>query len=297
MTGALRLFSYLPFFILHAFSRLVFVVLYYGLGYRRKVVRENLQKSFPEKSLRDIKSIERKFYRNFCDLMIETIKSTSITREELLKRCHFTGKANADRWFSEGVNLNGLSSHLANWEWLGFTMCIETKQDCLAVYKPLSDPKMDSFLLKTRARLGLRLISMQNLRAFFQETHARPFLLGLLSDQAPHDYEKAFVIHYFAGPGVLTVKHDLTPCWGWMKRSGRSRFVWGLEPVNPNLNEALTRDEQDQIDRVARSLELTPADSERAYRIVKEYSRLLEERIKMNPEDWLWSHRRWKIRS
>ena len=296
--------SFLPFFILHRISDFLFIVLYHVVGYRRNVVRENLKNSFPEQNESWRLEVERKFYRNFCDLVVETLKTTTLSEKDLQERNRFRGQLNADEWLRQGVNLNGLSSHLANWEWLGLLTCYSIKHRCYAVYKPLHSKAMNDFMLKSRARLGLTLVSMKELRVFFDLPHERPYLIGLLADQAPHDYGRAFEIdflnqktYFFSGPGILSVKHNLTPCWGWMKRTGRSRFEWGLDPVVPDVSQKLARHELAQIERLAPLYELSRSDMERAYRIVKKYAQLLEKKIREKPEDWLWSHRRWKTRS
>ena len=278
-------------------------MLYVGLGYRKKVVRENLRKSFPEKSEKERLEIERKFYQNFCDLMIESIKTTTITLEELQRRCLFTGVPNADQWFAEGVHVNGLSSHLANWEWLPLTLGPSTKQNCFAIYKPLSSKKINQFMVKTRERFGMKMIPLKETRAFFESNQTTPYIMGLLSDQAPHDYSKAWEFQflnqktfYVPGPGVLTVKYNLKPTISWMRRTGRSRYEWSLEPLMIDASIPLDEMEIAQVDRMSKAHSLTFEQTERAYRIVKEYSRQLEIQIRAAPADWLWSHRRWKTR-
>ena len=109
--------SYLPMWVLHRFSDLLYLSVYYGIGYRRKVVRENLEIAFPALSVDERLRIEKQFFRNFCDLVFEAIKTFSISKEELSERCVYTTpKVTADL-FAKKVNLMGVSSHLANWEW------------------------------------------------------------------------------------------------------------------------------------------------------------------------------------
>ena len=304
MTTVLYLVSLFPFFILHWISNFLFLVIYHVIGYRRKVVQENLLRSFPNETSKWRKQVEKIFYRNFCDLMVETIKTSTISKEELLSRCKFTTHENARQWFHARANMDGISSHLANWEWMALATGIELPFDCYVVYKPLSSPRMNQFIIKSRGRFGLKLVPIKGVRTFFETPHEKPYLLGLLSDQAPHDYSRAFEVeflnqktYYVPGPGLLAVKYELTPCWGWMRRVGRSRFEWGIDPVLPDTSVALTSDESAQIARIAKAHDVTLAASEQGYRLVKEYSRLLEIKIKMAPADWLWSHRRWKSRS
>src|SRR5690606_18317686 len=79
----LRLLSRLPFFFLYLLSDFLFVVVYYGVRYRRKLVRKNLKNAFPEKTKAERKRIEHQFYHNLCDYSIETLKLLTIREDEL----------------------------------------------------------------------------------------------------------------------------------------------------------------------------------------------------------------------
>ena len=84
------LLSLLPLRVLYFFSDLLFIPLYYGFRYRGKIVRKNLVESFPDKDLKEIKAIERKFYHFFCDYVVEVIKMFSISQKEMKRRMVFT---------------------------------------------------------------------------------------------------------------------------------------------------------------------------------------------------------------
>jgi len=300
----IELLSRLPFFVLHRISDLGYVLMYYGIGYRKKVVRENLARSFPEKSAQERLQIEKQFFRNFTDILIETIKTFTISEQELRSRIQFkTPEVARDLWEKQ-VNIAGISSHLANWELLAQSLSLDFKHLCFGVYKPLSNPKMNESVVRSRQRFGIRMVPMKAVRRAIRENHGRPYLLGLLSDQAPHDYERAFVVdflnqktHVVPGPGILTIQEGLTPIWGWMKRTGRSRFEWGVEvlgfdPPSGGFNAS----EQEQIQRIARVHKISEEEAARALALILSFSKKLEAQIKMAPQDWLWSHRRWKSR-
>ena len=306
MTWLLYLLSYLPFGFLHIVSRFNFALLYYGIRYRRTVVQENLLRSFPNETAIWRKNIEKKFYQNFCDLMVESLKTTSCSKSHLRKRCVFTEQSSIFLEDSLKAKQNCLviCSHLANWEWLPLALSLETKFKLFGVYKPLSSLKMNTFMLKTRERFGVKMITSKELRGFFGKPKNFPYLIGLVPDQAPHDYSKAFqfeflnqMTYFFPGPGILCAQHGLLPVYVWMRRAGgRSRFEMGTDPIHINENESLSNFELEQIERVAKAHAVSSLETTRAYRIVKEYSKLLENQIKMAPEDWLWSHKRWKKR-
>lgn len=303
MKFLLTLVSKLPFFVLHRFSDFLFYVIYFLVGYRKKVVRENLTRSFPRKSLDEIIRIERKFYRNFCDILIETLKNFSISEKEMRERCKLMTPDLAPRWFAAGKSLAGISSHLANWECLALSLSLEFPHQCYGVYKPLSDKKLNDVVVDSRERFGIKMIPIKKVREIVNSTQKKPYLMGLLSDQAPHDYSKAFEFSFLnqktyvvPGPGILTVEQNLIPVWGWMRRVGRSRFEWGVEEVLVNESEVLSQDDRDQVTRISKAHSISIEHAKKAFLITREYSRALEKQIEMAPEDWLWSHRRWKSR-
>lgn len=296
--------SRLPFSVLHRISDALYYLIYYGLGYRRKVVRENLVNSFPEKSLDEIVAIEKKFYRNFSDIMVEALKNFTITKEEVLERCKYTTKEVTDALFASGTNLSGFCSHLASWEYLPLVLGYELDYLTYCIYKPLSNKKLDDLVLESREKAGMKLVPIKKLRSVLADPVKRPHVWGLLSDQAPHDFSKAFEVQFLnqktyvvPGAAVLAVQKDLPVVWAWMARTGRTRFECGFELMTVDESKTdWTESELAQIKRISGAHGLTEAQSKKALLLVQEYSKRLEERIKMAPQDWLWSHRRWKKR-
>lgn len=297
--------SYLPFWVLHRFSDLTYFGIYHVLGYRKKVVWQNLKNSFPEKSDAELHSIRKKFYQNFCDLIFETIKTFSITEKEIDERCRLENPEVIQNCWRTGVNVAGISSHMGNWEWLSLSLSLATKHEFLAVYKPLASRKLNDFVIHSRERFGAKFTAIKNLKAALDQPHEKPYLVGLLSDQAPHDYAKAFELPFLnqstffvPGPGILSVQKNLTPLYGWIKRVGRSRYVWRLELFREKVPAAdeLTALETEQVKKIATAHGLAEGDAIKALVITQKFARQLESEIKMAPQDWLWSHRRWKTR-
>jgi KDO2-lipid IV(A) lauroyltransferase len=304
MIFLIRLLSKLPFWWLHRISDLGYFLVYSGFGYRKKTVRENLSRAFPEKTRAERLRIEKRFYRNFTDTLIETVKGFSITEAEVRERCRFQNPEIARALWESRSNVAGISSHLANWELLAQSLALEFQHLCFGVYKPLKDPSMNRAVVASRERSGIRMIPMKSVRSAVKGHHDRPYLLGLLSDQAPHDYERAFEVEFLnqktyvvPGPGILTVEFGLTPIWGWMRRTGRSRFEWGVEELSMDPPEGgFSEDQLEQIERISRVHRLSMDQASRALALILRYSAKLEEQIRKAPEDWLWTHRRWKSR-
>ena len=299
------LLSFLPLSVLHLFSNVIYFFIYRVGKYRVGVVRENLKNSFPEKNKQELRAIERQFYINLCDLMVETIKAFSISREKMKKRSVCMTPELLARLYQENKSLTGITSHLANWEWLALSCGIGFHHTGYGVYKPLANAVLDEMLIRSRGRFGFELVPMKRLREIFNRKETKPIVLGLLSDQAPHSYEKAFQIMFlhqktfvFPGPGIISVQRNFTPIWCWMRRTGRSQFEWGIDLIEEDTAaiEETKKTEVEQIQRIARLHQVSEDQATRALVITQEFNRRLEAMIKERPADWLWSHRRWKTR-
>ena len=53
------------------YSDFLYLLIYKVLGYRKKVVFENLKNAFPEKSATEIEKIANAYYHYLCDLLVE----------------------------------------------------------------------------------------------------------------------------------------------------------------------------------------------------------------------------------
>jgi len=299
--------SLFPIWILHRFSDVTYFGIYYLMGYRRKVVWQNLKNSFPEKSDAEILRLQKKIYRYFCDLIFETIKTFTISEEEIRRRCVLTNEEFAKKLFQEQKSMAMISSHMGNWEWGSLAVSLQVKptHQLFAVYKPLASKKLNDVVIRSRERFGANFVAIKNLKSVLENASGPPYIVGLISDQAPHDYSKAFEIPFLnqstffvPGPGVLSVQRKLIPVFAWIRRVGRSRYEWRLEVMDestPALSE-LSSSEQEQVMKISKAHGLEVNDAVRAFIITRAYANKLEAEMKMAPQDWLWSHRRWKTR-
>lgn len=302
--GVLFAVSLLPFWILHRFSDFLYVLAYYVLKYRRKVVRENLCNAFPEKSLNEIIIIEKKFYQGFCDLVIETIKSFSISKTELQKRFFMTTHGNTYPFFDQNINIMGAAAHLGNWEWLNFASALEMKHNFYGIYKPLNQVYFNHLLTKNRARFKTNLLATKSLKLIYEELTKCPYGIAVVADQAPHYYPKALVVNFLnqrtyavPGPGLMVAQKGMLPIWAWVKRIGRSQYEWGLDFLDASMPvEGFSKEDEEQVLRIAEQYQLSRGQAVTTLCVTKDFYKKLEEKIKMAPQDWLWSHRRWKSR-
>ncbi|WP_143310594.1 lysophospholipid acyltransferase family protein [Chitinophaga vietnamensis] len=270
--------SLLPFPVLYLVSDTMYVLLYYVIGYRRKVVLQNLRNAFPGKSEQDIRRICKDFYRYLCDLFLETFKTLTISKSAMVKHCSFTPETLElfMRLKAEGKSVILVMGHKGNWEWAGNTFSILCQQPLYVVYHPLANPHFNQLMYHMRTRFGTRLIAMQDtLREMLrqrQEVNATAFI----ADQAPP-------------PGNAH----------WMPFLQQDTPVFkGAEKIAQKLNYPVVYVSVQRLKRgyyaVSAALLTTTPVTEKEGDITVAHTRKLEEDIVAQPATWLWSHKRWK---
>jgi len=268
----------LPLPILYVLSDFLYLVLYYVLSYRRKVVADNLRKSFPEKSAIERKVIEKKFYRHLSDLMIEILKLTHMSKKQSLKHMKITNIELLERLHDEGRDVIAVIGHYNNWEWLK-SLIYHTKLQTVSIYKPLQDKRFDNFLLGLRKRGGMILTPMSLIVREILEARktGRRSIYSFISDQTP---PKADIKYW------TTFLNQDTPVY------------LGVEKIASKYDMAVVFFNVSKIKRGYYSycpellFEHTSGLPEHV--ITESHVRRLEEVIREKPEYWIWSHRRWK---
>jgi KDO2-lipid IV(A) lauroyltransferase len=269
--------SKIPLSFLYLFSDGLYLLVYYVFRYRRKVVRENLLNSFPGKSTKELLLTEKRYYRILCDLVVETIKTPAFSSGEMSRRMIFRNPEILNSWFEKGRSIIVLSMHQGNWEWL-LHMPLFMKHHPLFVYKPLQDKYLDQYLNSVREKFGGETISMSlALRKLIEaEKSGIPVLTWLAADQTPpwnHPYWTMFMhqkTQFFNGPAKLARRFDQPVFFQQVKRIGRGYYETWFKLLFENPQEV-------------------PEET-----ITKAYVHEAEQIIKDTPEDYLWSHRRWK---
>lgn len=280
--GFCYMISLLPLRVLYCISDVLYLLLYKLIGYRRRVVRNNLSTAFPEKDERERRTIEKKFYHFFCDYIMETIKLLSISRKTLLKHMEYRNMEEMERCFDEGQSVCALLGHYCNWEFLttvnvGWKRYPEAKIGL--VYHPLSSKVIDRLIIATRQHTGGVAVPKQEVLRYMirykqQGLHS---LFGLISDQSPK-WENIhlwlpFLNHetpVFTGAERLIRKMNNAVFYAEMSRPKRGKYV-----VNFQL---MTREpgtlEENELTRM--------------------FFLRLEDTIRQTPYLYLWSHDRWK---
>ena len=271
--------SLVPFTVAYVLSDMLFVMVYYVVRYRRRVVRANLTSAFPEKEDSEIRQTERAFYHWFCDYIVETFKLMTISESEMKRRMVFKGTDVIDAIVGEGQSCGVMLGHYCNWEWVStLPLSVKSNGVCAELYHPIENPDFDRLFLYMRQRFGSVCIPMQEtLRHMVRyQREGRQLIIGYIADQKPLWRN----IHLW----VDFLNHT-TPVFTGSERlirHGRQAFFYGdVRRVKRGFYECEFR----LIDRHPEAME----ENE----LTRIYMRELEKSIRRDPSLWLWSHNRW----
>ncbi len=268
--------SLIPFWLLYGFADILFLLAYYVLGYRKKIVMDNLRASFPEKTEPELKVIARKFYRNFIDNFLEAIKLLSISKRQLDKRfkCDYSL---LDKLAAEKRSCTLLLGHVFNWEYANAHFSDHSPAKLLVVYMPLASKAMDRVFIKLRERFGTILLPATHMSRSMVPYRNQVYVLTLVADQNPGSPESAYWCDFMGRPAPF------------VKGPERSARMGNLVTVFVSIKKA-GRGYYEAMLTLGNDHPLSTSDGD----ITRQFVRFLENEIREQPENWLWSHRRWK---
>jgi KDO2-lipid IV(A) lauroyltransferase len=269
--------SLLPFPLLYLLSDFLFVVLFYLLPYRKRLVLENLRRSFPEKSDAELLQIRRRFYRHFCDMVVESLKTFTASPASIRARVELVNLELIDRLYKDGKSVILATGHYANWEWPAITLPYHSAHTATGIYKKLSNPFFDGKLQRSRSRFGLKLMSTREVAQFFSAHEKELCTYGFINDQSPSDPRRGHWMEFLhqdtcmlLGVETYAVKYDFPVVYVMItkKRRGYYRLEYRLVSEHPR--------------------------QEPQFAITEACARINEAIIREEPAYWLWTHRRWK---
>lgn len=272
------LLSLLPFRALYLFSDLLYVILFYLIGYRKKVVTENLRNSFPQKTEQEIQQIVKSFFRYLCDLSLETFKTLTISKKTMLKHCSLTDEAQAlfDKLAQEHKSIILVMGHMGNWEWGGNTFSLQCKHQLYVIYHPIANKHFDGLMYRMRTRFGTRLIAMKNTFREMLANRGGLNATAFIADQTPQPNNAHWMTFLnqdtpvFKGTEVIAKKLNIPVVYANVRKVKRGYY------------------------RIYAEILVANPESTGENEITELHTRRLERDIVAQPETWLWSHRRWK---
>jgi KDO2-lipid IV(A) lauroyltransferase len=182
--------SWLPLGVLYGLSDILFFFLYTLSGYRKKIVMENLRNSFPEKSEQELNRIMKKFFRHFCDVVVESLKTFSISEKNLQKRVKPVNTSLIEHYYQKGKSVILCTGHYANWEWPALAFIRHSNHKALGIYLPLKNKFFDKKLQDTRSKFGLTLMSVKEVSDYFEAHKNDACSYGFIFDQSPSNPKK-----------------------------------------------------------------------------------------------------------
>lgn len=269
-------FSIIPWSVIYLFSPLLAGFMHHILRYRRGVVQANLQRVFPEYAPSNIRKIMGNYYQSLAEIFLETIKGISISADEMKKR--FTGDVSVyDHFYQQGKDVIMLTAHMGNWEWAALWLAKLLPHHCVGIYKPLTNKRIDQYLLKQRSKYNIELLTVKMSSKIWSSKVGRPRCIILVADQSPNNMDKAIWVDFFGeqipfvhGPDDIGRLYDVPVIYSLITRVKRGHYV---------LKSHLLADQNKGRERGE---------------ITQLYAKQLEEDLRVLPEHWLWSHRRYK---
>ncbi len=272
--------SKLPFWLLYRLSDLFFLINHYVIDYRGKVIQKNLKNSFPEKSQKEINQIHKKFNRNFADYVFESIKGLTVSPEELESRVVCENPELIEKYTHTDKNLMALSGHVFNFEWYPFfAKDIKGFEGLYFIYKPLKNKYLNQKVNELRSRFnGTGIPAKETYRTIARIPNNGKHLFYFLADQSPSKHRAKYFITFmnqetavFKGFEDIVRKYNYHVLFieGIKDRRGHYRMI--LREIKPD--DGITFKEGEMLEK---------------------YFNYLAETLKRNPDNWLWSHKRWK---
>ncbi len=279
--AAVELFRWMPFWLLYRLSDLLAFLLQRVVGYRRRIVWENLRRAFPDKTPEQLALIVRETYRNLADIMLETLKSYTLPVAEIQRRSRPINPEVVNRHLDAGKSVILCGGHYANWEYTGVSMPPLFHGSTITIYKPIANRYTDALVNHSRGRVGMIMVSMDETFSAMRQRKAQnmPAVFILLADQSPSNRKGAHWVRFLGqdtaslpGVDVLARRMHFPVVFFHVERKRRGFY----EVHFSDLNDAPER---------ASETDITQA-----------FAQKLENIIRQKPEDWLWTHRRWKMK-
>lgn len=274
----LRLCSFLPLGVLYVLSDTIYLLNYYVIGYRKKVVRNNIANSFPDKTKSEITKIEKDFFKNFCDYLVETAKGITISENELKVRVQHINQDLFHEAKRKNQNIIFLAGHVFNWEWLTALATILPQEKSFPVYRKISNPGWNEQIIEIRNRFKNESIEAGDVvKHILRNPSDGNSAYMFVADQSPHSAQVDVGLRFlsqetpvFIGYDKLATRLNLCFIYCEMKKVKRGFYQINYHQITPD-NEKFQE-----------------------FEVVKKFHTMLERTIMKDPGNYLWSHRRWK---
>lgn len=269
--------SYLPLPVLYFFTDIIYILFITVAPYRKKVIDQNIRKSFPEKSIKECNRIRRKFYRHFTDLLAEGVKNLSISKKSLERRIKVVNPEIMQELYDERKSALLVSGHYNNWELLISAQNFLFPHQAYGIGKKLTSKFWDTKVNERRSRFGMKVVHNKNYKEELTSDQQTPKAVLVLTDQSPGSSIRSYWMNFL---------------------NQKTAVLFGAEMIAHELDYAVVFFTTKKVKRGRYEIELELITKEPRTmewgKITEAHVKRLENAIKLSPEFWLWSHKRWK---
>ena len=234
----IALFRLMPFPVAYLFSDLTYFVIYPITGYRKKVVFTNLRNSLPGKSEEEYREIARAFYHHLCDMLVESLKSFTMTEAQVVERYKYNRLEELKQCYREGRSTICVAGHYANWEWGGIASGTQLIHKPVGFYKPLTNKYVDRYTRRTRVQGRSVLVSILDTRAVFETNWGEPAIFYMIADQSPTTHRLSHWVTFLNqdtavlhGPEKYARVLNLPVYYAWIKPVKRGYYTVDFVPL------------------------------------------------------------------
>jgi Kdo2-lipid IVA lauroyltransferase/acyltransferase len=275
----IKFLSRLPLRALYVFSSFLYLLAFYVVRHRHQVIRGQLEKVFPDLSDAERGLIHKRFLKNFCDVVIEVLKSISMTEADMRRHVQILNLEVARRYLDAGQSVMLVTSHLGNWEWLLHGVTLQLGYPVDAAYKPLHDQWAERLMLAVRSRFGARLVPAKELLADFLRRRGIVRAVAMNADQAPVSTDKRYWTQFLGQDTAFYIGAEQ------IARATRLPILYvRVRRIRRGYYEV-------ELSQLWDGREVTEPNT-----VTERYARACEVDVLKSPADWLWSYRRWRLK-
>ena len=275
----IRISSRLPWELFYGIAKFVTLLLHRVFRHRLDVVRSNMGGALSSLDARARAHIETHYYRLLGELVVETTKAATITPEQLRSRVHLKNLDVVREELDAGRSVLIVAAHQCNWEWMLLAMSLALGHPLDAAYKPLKGKHGERAMRAIRTRFGSNLVPAKELLSSIISKRGQARAIAMVADQEPvtTDYKwwTTFLgreTAFYMGPEKIARATRFAVVFAGMRRLSRGYYEVGFEKISAA---------REQFENGT---------------VTERYARLVEREILRNPGDWIWSHRRWRLR-
>ena len=243
--------------------------------YRLKTVKKNLNLVFPNKDIKELDEIEKKFYSHFADISIESIKAYGMSEKEMKRRYTYENIDEIERIQEKNKNIILICGHYSNFEWL-LSIGYNVKGNGYGIYTPMSNKYFDRLFKKIRGKHNAFLVSRYHINDFMNNLDVNKYhLFGFAADQSPRKIGKSYInkflgqkVPIFTGAERFSKDFNLSVVFADITRTKRGHYK-------------------------TKFIEILEEDNNQ-YSITDQFLSLLENQIYRDPSQYFWTHNRFK---